>query len=99
MVGAWNDRQQGMAIAALQTELAAIKSAQQMFAQQMSAVSVPVDPASPDPVPARPGVPRVALRPSQPPAPENAPAGVWGVTDLDREIDAFSRSLDLETFK
>ena len=48
---------------------------------------------SPDPVPARQGVPRAAVRPAQPPAPAAAQTR-WGTTDFDREIADFTRSLN-----
>lgn len=52
----------------------------------------------PDPVPARPGAPRAALRPTPPSAPESAPSA-WGTTDLDRAIAAFPSTTHLEHVK
>ena len=92
LVGGWNDRAQGQAIAQLRSDL------DQLKAVQIAAPKTPpADMPSPDPVPARPNAPRAAVRPTQHPltaAPAEAASTSWGATDLDREIDDFTRSLN-----
>lgn len=71
----------------LQADVAALKAVPD------AAVAESAPAPLPDPVPARPGAPRAAVRPTQPNTSAAAPGG-WGTTDLDREIEDFTRAIN-----